>query len=232
MTKPTKWHARPAKSQISLGIRLVWSKTSLSAWRKLASLATHWAHSDDWLDWADVQTDLIFAGRTVILLLALLLFFFFFFFCRRQILICSDIVSWSDYIISIKMSLILFVECVFLQFDLMWLQVLSSILKNPTVYCNPALISKNVLQQDQNKIFLQMAIFNVIYIKPTDDLQIAVIFKLEMGSRDHITYPWLSIHSLPSSMVSNVIEPLEKQFLCNRKAFIVRIINKVNLNFP
>ena len=94
----------------------------------------------------------------------LFFFFFFFFFCRRQILIWSDIVSWSNYIISIKMSLIHFVGRLCLQFDLMWLQDLSSILKNPTVDCNPALISKNVLQQEQNKIVLQTAIFNVIYI--------------------------------------------------------------------
>ena len=53
----------PAKTQISLGIRLVWSEFSLSAWRKLGSLATHWVHSEDWSDWADV-----FAGHTVILL--------------------------------------------------------------------------------------------------------------------------------------------------------------------
>ena len=30
---------RPAKTQISLGIRPVWSESSLSAWRKLGSLA-------------------------------------------------------------------------------------------------------------------------------------------------------------------------------------------------
>ena len=47
MTKPTKWHVRPAKTQISLGIRQVWSEFSLSARRKLGSLATHWAHSED-----------------------------------------------------------------------------------------------------------------------------------------------------------------------------------------
>ena len=41
VTKPTKWHVRPAKTQISLGIRPVWSEFSLSAWRKLESLATH-----------------------------------------------------------------------------------------------------------------------------------------------------------------------------------------------
>ena len=38
---------RPVKTQISLGIRPVWSASSLSAWRKLGSLATHWAHSED-----------------------------------------------------------------------------------------------------------------------------------------------------------------------------------------
>ena len=47
MTKPTKWHVRPAKTQINLGIRRVWSESSLSAWRKLESSATHWAHSKD-----------------------------------------------------------------------------------------------------------------------------------------------------------------------------------------
>ena len=41
MTKPTKWHVCPVKTQISLGIRPVWSESSLSTWRKLGSLATH-----------------------------------------------------------------------------------------------------------------------------------------------------------------------------------------------
>ena len=31
MTKPTKWHLRPAKTQISLGTRQVWSKSLLCA---------------------------------------------------------------------------------------------------------------------------------------------------------------------------------------------------------
>ena len=38
---------RPAKTQINLGIRPVWPESSLSAWRKLGSLAIHWAHSED-----------------------------------------------------------------------------------------------------------------------------------------------------------------------------------------
>ena len=44
--KPTKWYVRPEKTQISLGTRPVWSESSLSAWRKLGSLATHWAQSE------------------------------------------------------------------------------------------------------------------------------------------------------------------------------------------
>ena len=52
MTKPTKWHVRPSKTQICLGIHPVWSEFSLSTWRKLGSLTTYWAH------WADAQADL------------------------------------------------------------------------------------------------------------------------------------------------------------------------------
>ena len=39
--KTNKVTVRPPKTQISLGIRPVWSEYSLSAWRKLGSLATH-----------------------------------------------------------------------------------------------------------------------------------------------------------------------------------------------
>ena len=46
VTKPV-W-VRPAKTQISLGIRPAWSESSLSAWRKLGSLSTCWAHGEDW----------------------------------------------------------------------------------------------------------------------------------------------------------------------------------------
>ena len=63
---------RPAKTQISLGIRPVWSEPTLSAWRTLGSLATHWAHSED-SDQTGRMPRLIwvFAGRTVILLVLL-----------------------------------------------------------------------------------------------------------------------------------------------------------------
>ena len=61
MTKPTKW--------VCAQICPVWSESLLSAWRKLVSLATHWAHSED-----SDQTGrmprliIVFAGRTIILL--------------------------------------------------------------------------------------------------------------------------------------------------------------------
>ena len=45
--KKAKWHMRPAKTQISLGLRPDWSESSLSAWRNLGSWATHWTHSED-----------------------------------------------------------------------------------------------------------------------------------------------------------------------------------------
>ena len=46
-TKPTKWHMHPAKTQISLDIRPVWSESLLSAWRNLGPLPTRKAHSKD-----------------------------------------------------------------------------------------------------------------------------------------------------------------------------------------
>ena len=60
---------RPAKTKVSLGIRLVWSESSLSTWTKLVSLTTHSAHSEDsdqtgWMP----RLIWVFAGRTVILL--------------------------------------------------------------------------------------------------------------------------------------------------------------------
>ena len=59
MTKPTKWH--PAKTQSD--------QSSLSACRRLGSLATHWGHSKD-SDQTGRMPRLIWvvAGRTVILL--------------------------------------------------------------------------------------------------------------------------------------------------------------------
>ena len=67
--KTIKMSVRPAKTQISLGICPVWSESSLSAWRNIGSLATHWAHSED-SDQTGRMPRLIrvFAGHTLILL--------------------------------------------------------------------------------------------------------------------------------------------------------------------
>ena len=54
---------------LSSGIRPVWSESSLSAWRKLGSLATHWAPSEDSDQTGRMpRLSWVFAGRTVILL--------------------------------------------------------------------------------------------------------------------------------------------------------------------
>ena len=57
-----------SKMQISMHICPVWSETLLSAWSYLRSLASHWAHSEDWSDCADVQADLSHCWVHVILL--------------------------------------------------------------------------------------------------------------------------------------------------------------------
>ena len=64
-TKQTKWHVHPDKTQISLGIRPVWSESSLSPLRHLGPLATHRVHSED-SDQTGQMPRLIwvFAGRT------------------------------------------------------------------------------------------------------------------------------------------------------------------------
>ena len=67
--KTNKVTVRPAKTQISLGIRPVRSESSLSAWRKLGSLATHKAHSEDTDQTGRISRLIcVFAGCTVILL--------------------------------------------------------------------------------------------------------------------------------------------------------------------
>ena len=53
MIKPTKWVCAQRR------LRSAWaSESSLSAWRKLGSLATYSVHSEDWLDWVDAQAHL------------------------------------------------------------------------------------------------------------------------------------------------------------------------------
>ena len=58
MTKPTKWLCAQRR------LRSAWAsaQSSLSTWRKLRSLPTHWAPLSTqrrlWSDWADAQADL------------------------------------------------------------------------------------------------------------------------------------------------------------------------------
>ena len=53
-----KMACRPSEDSGQPGHTPVWSVSSLSAWRKLGSLAIHWTHSKDWSDWAEAQADL------------------------------------------------------------------------------------------------------------------------------------------------------------------------------
>ena len=70
--KTYKMAVCPAKTQISLGIRPVRSESSLSAWRKLGSIATHWAHSEDSDQTGRISRLIwVFAGRTPLILLIL-----------------------------------------------------------------------------------------------------------------------------------------------------------------
>ena len=58
MTKPTKWHVRPAKTQMSLVIRPVWSVFAVcmkKAWVLSYPLS---AQQRLWSDWVDAQADL------------------------------------------------------------------------------------------------------------------------------------------------------------------------------
>ena len=54
----------PAKTQISLGIRPVWSESSLSAWRKLGSLATQWVKAKTDQTGRMPRLTRVFAGST------------------------------------------------------------------------------------------------------------------------------------------------------------------------
>ena len=67
--KTNKMSVRSAKTQISLGIRPVWSESSLCTWRNLGSLATHWVHSEDSDQTGRIPRLIwVFTGRTLILL--------------------------------------------------------------------------------------------------------------------------------------------------------------------
>ena len=57
MTKPTKCHVRPAKTQISVGFRPVWSVFACAQWVAKDPSFFH-ADSEDWSDRADAKADL------------------------------------------------------------------------------------------------------------------------------------------------------------------------------
>ena len=81
--KTNKMSVRPAKTQISLGIRPVWSESLLSAWRKLGSWAIYWAHREDWSDWRMPRLICVFAGRTDTLLVLS---------CRGSYILCTSLI--------------------------------------------------------------------------------------------------------------------------------------------
>ena len=104
------WHdktnnvaVRPAKTQISLGIRPVWSESLLSAWRKLGSLATHKAHSED-SDQPGLRLIWVFAGCTLILLVLS---------CRHSFRLAPDLGQMTQHI---KVDLLILCRSVFPHF--------------------------------------------------------------------------------------------------------------------
>ena len=96
MTKPAKWHVHPVKTQISLGIRPVWSESSLFAWRNIGSFATCWAPSEgsDQTGWMLIW---VFTGCTsfcwfclAAAQLLIIMCFYFQHFRLLQLFICTD----------------------------------------------------------------------------------------------------------------------------------------------
>ena len=64
-TKPTKWHVRPAKTQISLGIRPVWLESSLCAqWVAKDPSFLHADSEDSDQTGRMPRLTWVFAGRT------------------------------------------------------------------------------------------------------------------------------------------------------------------------
>ena len=57
VTKPTKWHVYPAKTQISLGECPVWSESSLCTQYVVKGPMLLHANSEDWSDLVDAQAD-------------------------------------------------------------------------------------------------------------------------------------------------------------------------------
>ena len=68
MTKPTKWHMHPAKTQISLGICPVWSVFAVGVKKYWVLSYPMSAQRSLWSDWEDAQADLSLLGAQVSLL--------------------------------------------------------------------------------------------------------------------------------------------------------------------
>ena len=58
MIKPTKWHVRPAKTQITLGIRPCWLVFAVRVKKHWVLCYPLSAQRRHWSDWADAQADL------------------------------------------------------------------------------------------------------------------------------------------------------------------------------
>ena len=64
MTKPTKWPLRPVKTQISLGIRPIWSESSGAQWVAKDSSFLHADSKDSDQTGRTPRLNWVFAGRT------------------------------------------------------------------------------------------------------------------------------------------------------------------------
>ena len=95
VTKPTKWHVRPAKTQITLGIHPVWSESSL---------CTQWVAKDSSFLEADSEDSdrliWVFAGRTCHLVgfvtMGLKCFFLSWLVMNIVQIVYSGLFSWHD----------------------------------------------------------------------------------------------------------------------------------------
>ena len=58
VTRPTKWHVRPAKTQISLGICPVWSVFTVRLMGSYGPKLSSCRQRRLWSDWAEAQADL------------------------------------------------------------------------------------------------------------------------------------------------------------------------------
>ena len=67
MAKPNKMDVRPAKTQISLGVRSVWAESSLSVQSVVKDPTCLHADSEDWPGWAEAQADLSLRWAHVLL---------------------------------------------------------------------------------------------------------------------------------------------------------------------